>query len=609
MTARTSHPKATARSRRRFLIDASFAIALLVLLGGVAVAVPRAYATKLVPGMWVGDVAIGGKTQAEARALVQQRVDALVEAGLTVTVDGKEKVVPVQQALTTSDITPPLVDIDVDASVRAAFAYGHDFGLLRNTLQSWRAFLFRKHVPPALEADEQVVETALRTQFGAKDDPPENAHLNYANNAFTVTPESAGEGYLYQPAVAHALEQWSALQPARVTLTQGREDARLSASKVTEFVDDAEAVVARAPFTLTLADGKTTTLDAPTVGAGIDVVIGAKNSPELAFTEAKLKATLDTLKSGIDVEAREARFRIAGGKVVEFQQGKAGRTFESAKTIEAMNAALLEERETTVAAVIVEQKPQSASDSAAELGITEFVATGKTSFAGSPTNRRKNIANAVRLLNGIIIKPGEEFSLVAALSPIEISNGYLPELVIKGNRTIPEVGGGLCQVATTAFRLVMHAGLPVVERRNHSYRVSYYEPPVGMDATIYDPKPDFRFRNDYATALLLQARVSGNDLIFDFYGTKDSREASTTTPKLFNVTKPPPAKYIKTTDLKPGVKKRLESAHNGGEASFTYTVTKDGETKSTTFNSKYRAWQEVWLVGATAEEVAAEAEA
>ena len=354
MTARTNHPKATARSRRRFLIDASFAIALLVLLGGVAVAVPRAYATKLVPGMWVGDVAIGGKTQAEARALVQQRVDALVEAGLTVTVDGKEKVVPVQQALTTSDITPPLVDIDVDASVRAAFAYGHDFGLLRNTLQSWRAFLFRKHVPPALEADEQVVETALRTQFGAKDDPPENAHLNYANNAFTVTPESAGEGYLYQPAVAHALEQWSALQTARVTLTQGREDARLSASKVTEFVDDAEAVVARAPFTLTLADGKTTTLDAPTVGAGLDVVLGAKNSPELAFTEAKLKATLDTLKSGIDVEAREARFRIEGGKVVEFQQGKAGRTFESAKTIAAMNAALLEERETTVAAVIVE---------------------------------------------------------------------------------------------------------------------------------------------------------------------------------------------------------------------------------------------------------------
>ena len=159
------------------------------------------------------------------------------------------------------------------------------------------------------------------------------------------------------------------------------------------------------------------------------------------------------------------------------------------------------------------------------------------------------------------------------------------------------------------FRLALDAGVPILERRNHSYRVSYYEPPVGMDATIYDPKPDFRIRNDYASALLLQARVEGNNLIFDFYGTKDSRVASTTTPKLFNVTKPPATKYIKTTDLKPGQKKLLEHAHNGGSASFTYSVTKDGKTERQTFNSVCKAWQEVWLVGATAEEIAADAAA
>ncbi len=609
MTSRARNWLGTARSRRRLLVDASFALALLAVLLGIAAAVPRAYATKMVPGMWVGDVAVGGKTQAEARALVQQRVDALAEAGLVVTVEGKDTVVPIQQALTTSDITPPLVDIDVDASVRAAYVYGHDFGFIRNTLQTWRALIFRKHAAPALEADEQVIETALRTQFGEKDDPPENAHLVYAKGAFTVSAESSGQGFLYQPAVSSALEQWQALRAARVTLTQGMENARLTAAKAQDFVDDAEAVVRRAPFTLTLADGKTTTLDAEAVGAGLDVVLGNKNKPQLAFTEAKLKSTLDALKKSIDIEAKEARFRIADGKVVEFQQGKAGRTFDKAKTVAAMNETLLQQEAKTVAAIIVEQKPQSASDSAAELGITEHVATGKTNFAGSPTNRRKNIANAVRLLNGIIIKPGEEFSLVTALSPIEISNGYLPELVIKGNRTIPEVGGGLCQVGTTMFRLALDAGLPILERRNHSYRVSYYEPPVGMDATIYDPKPDFRIKNDYASALLLQARVSGDNLIFDFYGTKDSRVASTTTPKLFNVTKPPPAKYIKTTDLKPGAKKRLERAHNGGSASFTYSVTKDGKTASQTFNSVYRAWQEVWLVGATAEGIAAEADA
>jgi vancomycin resistance protein YoaR len=558
--------------------------------------------------MWVGDVAIGGQTQEQALVTFGAAVDQVLEQGLRVTVDGKTTTVPVQQAVTTSDITPPLVDINPEASVRAAFAYGHDFGTIRNALQFWRATILRKHIDPAIDVDELVVEASLRTQFGAKDDPAQPAHLAYASGQFTVVPEKVGNGFVYQPAVAAAISQWHKVLPATITLERGEENSRLTADRAQDFLDDAHAMVARAPFTLTLADGKTSTLDAATVGTGLDVVLGQKNRVSLAFTEAKLTSVLKKLKASIDVEAKESRFRIVDGKVSEFQQGQVGRTFDLAATVAAMNTTLLEQQQAKVAAVITEVKPQSAADSAAALGITELVATGKTNFAGSPTNRRKNIANAVRLLNGLLIKPGEEFSLVKALSPIELSNGYLPELVIKGNRTIPEVGGGLCQVGTTMFRLALDAGIPIIERRNHSYRVSYYEPPVGMDATIYDPKPDFRIKNDYTSSLLLQARVSGDNLIFDFYGTKDSRVATTTTPKLFNVTKPPATKYIKTTDLKPGVKKRLERAHNGGSASFTYTVTKDGKTASQTFSSVYRAWQEVWLVGATAEEIAAEAE-
>jgi len=607
MSGRARNLLKTARGRRRLLVDVSFGFALLAVLVGVAFAVPQAYAKKLVPGMWVGDVAIGGQTQEQALATFGAAVDHVLEQGLRVTVDGKPTTVPVQQAVTTSDITPPLVDINPDASVRAAFAYGHDFGALRNVLQFWRATILRKHIEPAIEVDELVVEASLRTQFGAKDVPAQPAHLAYESNAFTVLPEKEGNGFVYQPAIAAAIAQWQKVQPASVTLERGKEQSRLTADRAQDFLDDAQAVVARAPLTLTLADGKSSTLDAAAVAAGLDVTLSSKNKVVLAFTEAKLAPALKKLKASIDVEAKESRFRIVDGKVTEFQQGQVGRTFDLGATVAAMNATLLEQERATVAAVIKEVKPQSAADSAAALGITELVATGKTNFAGSPTNRRKNIANAVRLLNGLLIKPGEEFSLVKALSPIELSNGYLPELVIKGNRTIPEVGGGLCQVGTTMFRLALDAGIPIIERRNHSYRVSYYEPPVGMDATIYDPKPDFRITNDYTSSLLLQARVSGDNLIFDFYGTKDTRIAKTTTPKLFNITKPPATKYIKTTDLKPGVKKRLERAHNGGSASFTYSVTKDGKTTNQTFNSVYRAWQEVWLVGATAEEIAAEA--
>ena len=101
--------------------------------------------------------------------------------------------------------------------------------------------------------------------------------------------------------------------------------------------------------------------------------------------------------------------------------------------------------------------------------------------------------------------------------------GYLPELVIKNNKTIPEFGGGLCQVSTTMFRTALLAGLPILERRPHAYRVRYYDWPYGpgVDATVYQPHPDLRFKNDTKHYILIQTRIVGTRLYFDFYGTKE----------------------------------------------------------------------------------------
>lgn len=587
--------------------DVWFAFGLLVLLGAVLVAVPKLYAKTMLPGVWIGNMPVGGKTVAEATELLNTRMDTLYDRGVKVTVDGKTTTLATQQAVTASDVAPPLVDVNVEASVEGAFAYGRKFGIVRSTLQAWRAMLFRKHVDPTMEADQTYIADALRKQYGAKDNPAQDAHLQYVDGAFQAKPEKPGKALQYDAAATDIVRTWKTLTEPAVTLVEGEDVAKVKSTDVEKFFDDAQDVVGRAPFTLTVADGKDVVLQPATVAASLDVLPEKQRGKfRLAFTEAKLQKTLDAIRTDVDVEPLDARFQISGGKVTEFQAGRKGKKVQIAETVAAMNNRLISDDQTSVAVVVKQIEPQSAADSAAELGITELVATGKTNFAGSPTNRRKNIANAVKLLNGLLIQPGEEFSLVKALSPIELSNGYFPELVIKGNRTIPEVGGGLCQVGTTMFRLILNSGLPVLERRNHSYRVSYYEPPVGMDATIYDPSPDFRFKNDYSTALLLQTRVVKDDLIFDFYGTKDGRVAHSSTPKLFNVTKPPAVKYIKTTDLAVGQKKRLERAHNGGSAEFTYTVTKDGKTTTKVFTSKYRAWQEVWLVGATAEEVAAE---
>ena len=177
------------------------------------------------------------------------------------------------------------------------------------------------------------------------------------------------------------------------------------------------------------------------------------------------------------------------------------------------------------------------------MGLKELIGTATTSYAGSPSNRRYNIANGTKYLAGKLFKPGEEFSVVKSLGAVDATTGYLPELVIKENRTTPEYGGGLCQVSTTLFRAALNAGLKITERKNHSYRVSYYEREVGpgLDATIYLPSPDLKFLNDTPGWILIQGTVNNakSEVTFELYGTNDGRRSVVGKPVVYDITNPP----------------------------------------------------------------------
>lgn len=168
-----------------------------------------------------------------------------------------------------------------------------------------------------------------------------------------------------------------------------------------------------------------------------------------------------------------------------------------------------------------------------ELGIDNLVAQGESNFTGSPTNRRHNIRVGASKFNGIVIPKDEEFSFVTTLGPVDASTGYLPELVIKKDKTIPEYGGGMCQVSSTAFRAAVKAGLRVTERQNHAYPVQYYSP-QGTDATVYIPKPDLKFVNNTPGPILIQTRMEGNLLFFDFFGNSDGRRVELAGPRVWD---------------------------------------------------------------------------
>lgn len=255
-------------------------------------------------------------------------------------------------------------------------------------------------------------------------------------------------------------------------------------------------------------------------------------------------------------------------RVTEFVSPKKGREIDIENSLDIVNSIfLLEEfpEKILLSQNIIEATTEGIADN--PLQITELVALGVSNFAGSPWKRVHNIQTGANKINGLLLAPGEEWKTIAPLRPFNAAGGYLPELVIKGDKTIPEYGGGLCQVATTIFRAAIDGGLPVTQRRPHGYNVSYYSP-IGTDATIYDPYPDFRFINDTGNYLLVQAYIVGVNIYIELWGVRDGRIVEQTEAINYNWTGSGAAKYVDNPELAPGVVNRVESAHAGVTGEF-----------------------------------------
>ncbi len=219
-------------------------------------------------------------------------------------------------------------------------------------------------------------------------------------------------------------------------------------------------------------------------------------------------------------------------------------------------------KEIIISVPIITLKPEVTNEEANNLGITEKIGEGTSHFAGSIANRIYNLTLAATRLNGILIKPGEVFSFNKALGDVSVFTGYKQAYVIQNGRTVLGDGGGVCQVSTTLFRAILNAGLPVVERNQHAYRVSYYEQDSGpgIDAAIYTPTLDLKFKNDTGNYILIQAYVNPDEykLTFELYGTKDGREVFIGKPVILSQSPAPEPLYQDDPTLPKGVIKQID---------------------------------------------------
>lgn len=275
----------------------------------------------------------------------------------------------------------------------------------------------------------------------------------------------------------------------------------------------------------------TDTLYCPVSALYCDLSLSRHTRDRLAVTferEANPEAIatfIAMLGDQVNQDPVDAVFGVAdNASVVVTAPEKLGRTLQASESAQAIVSALqnADGGALSITLPTITVTPKIVAADRERLGLKELIGEGKSNFKGSPKNRVFNIKRALLQFQNVIIAPGEEFSFVDYLGDVDGEHGYLPELVIKNNQTTPEFGGGICQVSSTVFRAAIYSGLKITERRNHAYAVQYYKP-IGMDATIYIPRPDLKFKNDTPGAILMQSTIEGDDLTFRFFGTRDGR--------------------------------------------------------------------------------------
>ncbi len=593
-TLHDKKPVSAAVAHGHFLIILAWSAGVVAVMAGLIFGYDAYVGGDIPPGTRVGQYRIGKLDSSSAADILDKAAAAVIDHGLSVRYQSKDYPIPstIDDESNPDLATAPLYTYDIEATVASVKTASAKF----NPVEKIYYLLFGWNVKPVVKVDRAGLTDLLHSQLDGFDKPATDARLVIAaDGSLSVQPESSGQAFSYDHIIDQLETRLSIFSNDPVEVSLEQDNPVVKKSDGESLLPLVQQIIGAAPYTIVYGQ-KNWPLTRDQILGWLEFQ-AADRQISVGLQTERLTSYIEEIAKEVNVQVSEGRFSMSNGKVTSFSPSQAGVEVQVNETADSINEKISQVGIKEIDLVVKETQPEVSMGSVNDLGINELIGEGHSNFKGSPANRRHNISTGAEKLNGILIKPDEEFSLIKTLGAIDATTGYLPELVIKGNKTTPEYGGGLCQIGTTTFRAALDAGLPILERVNHSYRVSYYEP-AGTDATIYDPKPDFRFKNDTGHHILFTTEIKGDDLYFRFYGTKDGRTVAQTKPRIYNLKNPAPKKVVETTDLAPGKTKCTEKAHVGADAEFSRTVTyADGTKKTDTFKSHYKPWQEVCLVG------------
>lgn len=566
-----------------------------------------AYAGRIFPGVSVAGVDLSGLSPNEAALKLSQTL-SYPNTGKVLFRDG-------ERVWIASPAELGMV-FDPTASANAAYDHGRKGGLFAALSGQVSARGLGADVSPVVIFDQRVAYAYLQNIAVQVDQPVAEAILRVDGTNVIAEPGRVGRALNLDATLIYLGSQLQSFRDGEVPLVVQETTPRLL--EVNQQAELARVMLSQ-PFTMTLpnagaSDPGPWTFDVPVLANMLAFnLIDAGGVPQLqvGLDANALRQSLSDLKVMVDRNPKDARFVFneGTGQIEPIAASAIGRVMDVEASIAAINGAL-QRGEHSVNLIVSEQQP-AVQDTAtgAELGVTQLVASQTTYFYGSSEARIQNIVTAASQYHGLLVAPGETFSMGSVLGDVSLENGYAEALIIYGGRTIKGVGGGVCQVSTTLFRTVFFAGFPVVERYSHAYRVSYYEMDrsgsvdqdlAGMDATVYFPLVDFKFQNDTPYWLLMETyvNVQARTITWKIYSTSDGREVTWETTGPQNTVPAPEPVFEENPELGVNEIKQVDYAAEGADVTVTRTVWRGGLVYFTDqFRTHYEPWAAVCQYG------------
>lgn len=549
------------------------ALVIIALLIAVFFAFAFSNADKILYGITIAGEKLGHLPPQVAEQMLNQKISAWQTAKIKISVGNQ-----------TLEISPEEmgISIDVNKTIENAYKIGRNQKVISSVADQISSALFGKTIKLETKIDELKFNNFYNRQIGKIERKVQSASLKYnqSKGFFDLIKEQKGvainKNKLLNDIAESALELDSdgVLVEVSEDIPQINEISALTAQK------KANSILSRAPFILvyynTSGNGNTITPKPQEYKLDKDgikdmLTFNPKDNPSeliVGIDETQLKNFLIEISPSINQTPENAILTVKDGKVTEFALPKNGTELDLDGNISEIKNDILNGQSSIISLKSNAVLPEIRTDTIENLGLVALLAVGESDFKGSAASRAFNVALGAKKLNGVLIKPEEEFSFIKAIGDINQKEGYQVAYVIKGNKTVKEYGGGACQISTTMFRAAIKSGLKITERFPHSYPVQYYNP-QGFDATVYGPHPDLRFINDTPSNILVQTKIKGTKLFFEFYGTPDGREVKVTAP----------VEYDKKPD-------------GALKAKFTREIYKNGELISQeTFKSNYQSPQ------------------